>query len=284
MADEDKYPESSGRRRFVKGVVGSAALAGVGTATTGIVNTTTQPTGAGGGTTEYFGVENTDGPAPRAMPQIPVEIDDEGFIRGVYPQVQEVEQQGRTVTVAREDLGGITYEVDWFQYCGVQGYEGLSPEYDGDNYFRYAQSASYTWQQEAVEPGDRVNVEDFADYEEWGNDIGRAGVGKPASVTWRSQDTTSTIPVMIIRSQRIQELAGGDSPAGQWLQASTQQGVMAILNKCTHFCCVPGFKSTPQSVQFDAANEIYCPCHQSVYDPFSIVKRSFVAYPRPEDD
>ncbi len=30
MAGDDKYPESTGRRRFVKGVVGSATLTGVG--------------------------------------------------------------------------------------------------------------------------------------------------------------------------------------------------------------------------------------------------------------
>jgi Rieske Fe-S protein len=285
MADDDKYPESSGRRRFVKGVVGSAALAGVGTATAGIVNTTTQPTGTGGGTTTYFGVENTEGPAPRAMPQVPVEIDGEGYIKGVYPDISTEMQQGREVQIARMELGGITYEVDWYQYCGIQGYEGLSPNYEGDNYFRYANSSGYTWQQEEVSAGDRVNVEDLADYQEWGNEIGKSGVGKPAAVTWRSQDTTATIPVMILRSERVRELAdAAEDEAGEWLAASTDRGVMAVLNKCTHFCCVPGFKSTAQSVKFGAADEIFCPCHQSVYDPFSIVKRSFVAYPRPEGE
>jgi len=37
-------------------------------------------------------------------------------------------------------------------------------------------------------------------------------------------------------------------------------------------------------VKFDAEDMIYCPCHQSVYDPFSLVKKSFVALPRPEGD
>ena len=80
MTSDDKYPKVSGRRRFVKGVVGGAALAGIGTATSGTVNTMTNPSGAGGGVTEYFGIEKLFGPAPRGMPQIPVVIDDDGEI------------------------------------------------------------------------------------------------------------------------------------------------------------------------------------------------------------
>ena len=41
----DKYPSESGRRRFVKGVVGSAALSGVGVSGAATVNLTTQPSG-----------------------------------------------------------------------------------------------------------------------------------------------------------------------------------------------------------------------------------------------
>ena len=278
MAEDDKYPESSGRRRFVKGVVGSAGMAGVGAGGVATLNSITNPTGAGGGQTTYFGVENTDGPAPRSMPTVPIEIDDEGFIKGVYPDIQEVEQQGQTVQVARMDLGGITYEVDWFQYCGVQEYQGLSPSYEGDNYFRYTGGPSaYEWQPSSG----RVNVSDFQDYETWTNDIGEAGIGKPALASWRSQNVENSIPIQIIRSSRIEEKIQSESgEAIEWLKAATQDGFMAILNKCTHFCCVPGFRS---SAYENADNRIYCPCHQSIYNPFSIVKERFVAYPRPEE-
>ena len=278
MAEDDKYPESSGRRRFVKGVVGSAGMAGVGAGGVATLNSITNPTGAGGGQTTYFGVENTAGPAPRAMPTVPIEIDDEGFIKGVYPDVQEVEQQGQTVQVARMELGGITYEVDWFQYCGVQEYQGLSPSYEGDNYFRYTGGpSSYDWQPTSG----RVNVSDFQDYETFTNDIGDAGIGKPAMASWRSQNVENTIPIQIIRSTRIEEKVQSESgEAIEWLKAATRDGFMAVLNKCTHFCCVPGFRS---STYENADNRIYCPCHQSIYNPFSIVKRRFVAYPRPED-
>jgi Rieske Fe-S protein len=274
----DKYPESSGRRRFVKGVVGSATLAGAGTAGVAALDSVTNPTGAGGGPVDYFGVENTAGPAPRGMPMVPIEIDDEGFIRGVYPEVQEVERQGQTVEVAREELGGIEYSTDWFQYCGVQGYEGIAPSYDGDNYFRYSATSGYDWQPTSG----RVNVEDFENYDTWENDYGEAGIGKPAKATWRSQDTENTIPIQVIRSSIIEEKIESESgEAVDWLDAATQDGFMAILNKCTHFCCAPqGFRTSSYG---GADDKIYCQCHQSIYDPYSIVKRSFVAFARPEN-
>lgn len=280
----DKYPAASGRRRFVKGVVGAASLTGLGATTIGSVQLATSATGGGGGPTEFFGIENTAGPAPRAMPLLPIEIDDEGFIQGVYPEVREVERQGQTVTVAEEEIGGMSYGAAWFQYCGIQNYAGVSPNYDGDNYLRYSSGSDYEWQSETVSAGDRVNVEHFQNYEEWGNNIGRPGVGKPAQTVWRSQDTENTIPVQIIRSTNVERLVEeAEGEIGEWLSATTQDGFMAWLNKCTHFCCTPGYKTTSQAAEFGAENEVYCPCHQSVYDPFSIVRRRFVAFPRPED-
>lgn len=282
MADNDKYPDDSERRRFVKGVVGSATLAGVGTATAGALNTVTHPTGEGGGTTQYYGVENTDGPAPRAMPQIPVEIDDEGYLMGVYPEPEEVTEGGKTVTVARMEIGGIEYSPNWFQYCGVQNYPGVQPTADQDNYFRYTGSSKYDWQNEDVEAGGKVHIDDFEDYEDWGNDIGSSGLGKPASATWRSQDVSANegiLPIQIIRSAEVEQAAQND----EWLGASTEKGFMAILNKCTHFCCVPSYKGLGGAESFGAEDMIYCQCHQSIYDPFNVVKKSFVALPRPEE-
>jgi Rieske Fe-S protein len=276
MADDDKYPQDSGRRRFVKGVVGSAGMAGVGAGGLAAANALTNPTGSGGGRTTYFGVQNTAGPAPRAMPMVPIEIDDEGFVKGVYPDVQEIEEGGQTREVARMELGGATYEADWFQYCGVQTYEGLRPDYDGDNYFRYT-SAPYDWQPSSG----RVNVEDFANYETYDNDYGDAGIGKPAKATWRSQNVDNTIPIQLIRSPLVEEkIANESGPVVDWLEAATANGMMAILNKCTHFCCAPqGFRTSSYG---NAEDKIYCQCHQSVYDPFSIVEKTFVAFARPQ--
>ncbi|WP_396612097.1 ubiquinol-cytochrome c reductase iron-sulfur subunit [Haloferax sp. S1W] len=281
MSDSDKYPDDSGRRRFVKGVVGGAALAGVGTTGAAAINSATTSPGAGGGPTQAYAIENTAGPAPRGMPQIPIEIDSDGFIKGVWPEVKTVTQNGIDIQVAEtEDYkgSGVTYSSAWFQYCGVQSYGGLAPDYESDNYFR-SDSGGYAWQKDAYSVGDKLNIEDFGDYKEWGNDIGKSGLGKPATGTWRSQDAEDTMPIQIIRSERIEEAAKDND----WLAASTDQGVIAWLNKCTHFCCVPGYKQAADAAKFNAEDGVYCQCHQSVYDPFSIVQTLFTALPRPEE-
>lgn len=285
MSDSDKYPEQSGRRRFVKGVVGTSALTGTATAGAAMLKSTTSPTGEGGGQIVAYAVENTDGPAPRGMPQIPIEIDSEGYLKGVYPEVKTKEVQGQEVKTAESKIGGVTYSVEWFQYCGVQTYKGLQPGADQDEYFRYGESGGYEWQGQEVSAGDKVHIDDFSDYKTWGNGIGKPGLGKPATVTWRSQDVEQTIPVQVLRipPEKFSKLKQ-NSENKQWIDASIKENFVAWLNKCTHFCCVPGFKSSKQSAKFGAENDIYCPCHQSIYDPYSIVETSFVALPRPEKE
>ena len=152
--DEDKYPSESGRRRFVKGVVGSAALAGVGTGGAAAVDTVTSPTGVGGGPTQFVGVRNIDGPAPRGMPIIPLEIDSEGALKGIWPEVKTETQAGRQVQIAETEIGGTTFSSEWFQYCGIQNYEGLQPAADQDNFFRSTGGPVYDWQSEAKEGGE----------------------------------------------------------------------------------------------------------------------------------
>mgnify|MGYP000610361070 CR=1 FL=1 len=277
MSAEDKYPKSSGRRRFVKGVVGSAGLSAVGMTGAVTVDSATNRSGTGGGTTEFFAVENIGGPAPRGMPMIPLEVDSEGYLRGRYPEVSTEEINGEEREIAEEDIAGITYSSDWFQYCGIQGYGGIYPGYEGDNYFRHPADSSYDWQ--GGLSGNRIHIDEFDDYDTWTNGIGEPGLGKPANATWRSEDTENTIPVQVLRSTRIEEMAQNlEGQAGDWLREASSEGAIAWLNKCTHYCCVPGFK---KSTYGNADNHVYCPCHQSIYDPFSIVKRAFVAYPRP---
>ena len=283
--DEENVHSQSERRRFVKGVVGGAAFAGTGAATSALVESATRPAGEGGGEQEYYGIANTAGPAPRAMPQVPLEVTDEGYLQGVWPASEERERDGRTVTVAETDLGGVTYSTSWFQYCGIQDLPGIDPGTDQDDYFRSAHRPGYDWQREAKTAGDRLHVDDFDDYEEWGNDVGTDGTGKPAKATWRSKglEPQKQIPVQVLRSTRVEELvAEAEGERRGWIEATTAEGFIAWLAKCTHFCCVPEFKGYPSSAQFGAADKAYCVCHQSVYDPYQVVKRSFTALPRPE--
>jgi len=282
MPDEDKYPTESGRRRFVKGVVGSAALASVGTGAAAAVGAATSSTGAGGGVTQYMAIENSDGPAPRGMPVVPLEIVNGNELRGVWPEVETVTEGGRQVKIAEMELGGITYTTEWFQYCGVQTLPGIEPDADQDNFFRAASNPPYEWQKQAdVEPGDKLTTDLFENYETWGNDIGRSGLGKPAMGTWRSVDVSAqnTIPVQVLRSPTVERIA----EENEFYAAATQDGFLAWLDKCTHFCCVPAFKAYAGSAKFGGEDRVYCQCHQSVYNPFNPVEKSFVALPRPGD-
>jgi Rieske Fe-S protein len=290
MADSDKYPVESDRRRFVKGVVGSAALAGVGVTSAMTVDSLTTPAGAGGGPTKYRGNERVGGPAPRGMPQIPLEIDDEGYIKGVWPEVEMQETPGgQEIAVAEKEIAGFTYSTTWFQYCGSQTSPAVEPTAEWDNYFRYAGTSNYDWQNENVEGGDKIHVDDFDDYQDFGTGVGDPGLGKPAQAEWRSQrqsggeveelEPRDKLPVQIIRSPEIEEAAQDN----EWLAETTEKGFIANLNQCTHFCCVPGFQMHEGSAGYDAENLTYCNCHQSVYDPFNIVEQQFVALPRPDD-
>ena len=276
--DEDKYPAETGRRRFVSGVVGSAALSAVGVGGAAAADSLTDASGEGGGTTTFVAVENTAGPAPRGMPIIPIEING-GEISGIWPEYDEDEG----VAIARDFGGsGIDYSSAWFQYCGIQSSTGVYPQAEAENTFLNS-PGSFDWQSD-VEQGAPLTVDMFENYESWGNGIGTPGIGKPASAMWRQTDQGS-VPVQIIRSKRIEEMANGntDLPSGvqSFISEATDQGFIAWLNKCTHFCCVPGFKTQEGSANFGGANGIYCQCHQSVYDPFSPVTTQFVALPRP---
>jgi Rieske Fe-S protein len=282
----DKYPSVSGRRRFVKGVVGSAALSGVGVGGAATVNLATQPAGGGGGPTEFVGIQLQGGPAPRGMPYIPIEIDDNGDIRGVWPEAEEVTEDGVTFLQAEQEVGGRTYSTEWFQYCGRQQSEGIQPDADQDNYFRSVApgDARHEWQADQLGGGDTLNVEHFSDYETWGNEFGRDGVGKPAKATWRSDDVPEDeiVPVTVIRSKLIEEKAQRDDEVGQWYSAASSRGVIAYMNVCTHFCCVPGYKFSESAAQFDIEDGVYCQCHQSQYDPFTPEFDTFVSLPRPD--
>jgi Rieske Fe-S protein len=279
--DSDKYPTESGRRRFIKGVVGASALGATAATGAAAVTTATSATGEGGGTTQFFGIKNTSGPAPRGMPQIPIKIDDDGALKGRFPKWETKEVAGQEVQVASMDIAGYEYSVQWFQYCGVQTYKGLQPDANQKNFFHSAGSSMFQWQKK-IPKGGKLKVEHFENYKDWGNGIGESGIGKPAKGSWRSQDTKSSIPIHVLRSEKIEELANGDGEYSDWIKASTDKGFIAWMDKCTHFCCVPGFKGYPISKKFGAENKVYCPCHQSVYDPFDIVKKTFTALPRPE--
>jgi Rieske Fe-S protein len=282
--DEDKYPAETGRRRFVTGVVGSAALSSVGVGGAAAMDAVTDAAGEGGGTTNFVAVENVSGPAPRGMPVIPIEINN-GELSGLWPEFDE----DAGVALASDFGGsGIDYSSAWFQYCGIQSSSSIYPQAEAENTFLNS-PGSFDWQGE-LEQGEPLTVDMFDDYEDWGNGIGDPGVGKPASATWRQNDDGG-VPIQVLRSTEVEAMANGEGEYGDlpgnvqsFISEATDQGFIAWLNKCTHFCCVPGFKTQEGSANFGGANAIYCQCHQSVYDPFSPVQTQFVSLPRPPQE
>ncbi|WP_340100989.1 ubiquinol-cytochrome c reductase iron-sulfur subunit [Salinibaculum salinum] len=278
----DKYPPESGRRRFVKGVVGSSALSAVAASSGMVLNTATSTQGVGGGSVEYVGIRNTDGPAPRGLPIVPLRTTDDGTLEGVWPEVEtKTRRDGTEVKVAETEIGGFPYSSKWFQYCGVQTLPGAQPGADADNTLRV--KGGYQWAR-PLETGSPVSVDDFDNYEEWGNGVGDDGIGMPLNVTWRNVEEGRALSVELLRSTEVSKMVAGEGEYGnlpgdvrEFLDAATTEDCIAWLDKCTHFCCTPGFKSSDYP---GAENAVYCQCHQSIYDPFTPVKQQFVALPR----
>ncbi|MDY6775640.1 MAG: ubiquinol-cytochrome c reductase iron-sulfur subunit [Halobacteria archaeon] len=271
---DDNYP-NQGRRRFVKSMVGAGVLGSVAAAGYSSVDLLTQKSGVGGGSIKYRGIKIVEGPAPRGMSQIPLKIEG-GEIIGRAPSPSGG-KGNPTLSIA-----GFDYSLDWFQYCGVQNYPGVQPEFESDNKFKYSARG---WHSDRE--GDVMKVSDFDD---WQSYVGRAdnateGLGKPAWGTWRSEGVEKTIPVAVIKTdkQRLLDNANSDQQR-QWIEETCPQGFIGWINKCTHFCCVPqGFQTSDFGCGGGvcAANKVYCQCHQSRYDPFNVVDDTMIALPRP---
>lgn len=274
-------PDPPSRRRYLSALVGGTVLASAGaTALAAVDLTTTSSTW--GGTVRYRGLEIAGGPADEPLPQVPVRVDDEGYLHGRFPAASGDE-------IPTTELGGVRYSAEWFRYCDATEHPGLRGDADGDTYLRAAELPppdlegsplpSYGWQREAVAPGDRLHVSHFDDYRSWTNGIGTAGIGKPAMATWRSQETDQPLHVQVLRSERVPGDVAGDD---RWLAASTDAGFIAWSARCTNWCAVTAFKGYAASEKFAGADLAYCPRHQSTFDPFSVVASTQVT-PRWED-
>lgn len=273
-------PSDTSRRRFLGGVVGGAVVGAVGVSGATVLGVST-PNARGGGLIRYRGMRRRGGPAPRALPQVPIGIDDNGYLYGKWPKTTK---DGVPAT----ELGGVRYSADWFRYCAFTDYAGFDSAVEVDSYLRAAPETPYGWQTRDVAAGDRLHVEEFADYETWGNDIGEAGIGKPALATWRGpqarrtgetatagQRTALSFSVQVFRSTEVEQLR---ADGGEWLRASTTpEGFIACAAACTYNCAITGFKAIEESERFSAGDEIYCPDCQSTFRPFDIVQEEFVA-------
>lgn len=232
------------RRNFVKGAMGAATLGALGAGGFGVLRPVINLEAAKTEILKYFGAKKVDGPAPRGVPIIPVQVNAEGFIEGKPTRLE------------------------WYQYCGHEGAPGLYESFTGDNVFRYflteekivaARAANLAlWFEDKI--GDPIR---FSDLDE---------VGKGAAFRWRSEGQTGVdiITGIVIRVDPKKFKRRPDDEL--W---DPVNNLVALSTYCTHFCCVPGFKESNIALKLGYWEKMLCTCHFSVYDPYNIVRYEF---------
>lgn len=227
----------------------------------------------------YPGVKVMKGsPAPYGLPLIPLEITSSGELRG------------------RPDAG--QDQLMWYKYCSHERAPGTSPEFESDNLTRYFVTEEKlakgldAWYEDHI--GDVITVDDFPDEEPNPDFSQYPGVGAPFQ--WRSQgvDTESKITGIVIRAPKDEiGFDGATTPPEatirDWFPEdpnSSDHVFMACCSFCTHFCCVPGFHESELSISSGYGQTIFCSCHLSRYDPFTIenYNRTIFVYPDSEPE
>jgi Rieske Fe-S protein len=261
MADEEPEdpfaPRKDGmnRRAFVKTAVAAAAVGAVGATGAGLV----VPLSTAGGLKirrfPYLGARRVDGPAPQGVPLIPIKINDAGEIEGV-PELEE-------------PPSGIEHSLEWYRYCGHDQSPAFQKGHTDDNVLRYFSNPAKVakaavdlgaplWY--ANKLGQKVVADDFKDQP--------PGTGAP--FRWRSEDLEGNdIVTGIIIKVDTGQMRGEDA------KAFMAGDLVAFSSYCAHFCCVPGFKESKEAVAADWFDNMYCTCHNSVYDPLQIRKYKF---------
>lgn len=192
---------------------------------------------------EYLGARKVDGPATRALPVIPLTVED-GTLKG-------------SPRLLGEDI------LEWFRYCGRDEAPALRPGHDPETEAFVYREGDRTdpWYGDRVgEPARREHFDE---------------VPKGAPVTWRSQgaDGKDVVPAVLLRLDP--EAVATDDVRVQ--EAGLEEGFLAFMTACTHFCCVPGWKHAPdQAKPRDAWDHLFCTCCYSHFDPRAIVADEFV--------
>ncbi len=265
------------RRRFIQacagaGLASAAAASGMG------LFTSLEDTDVDIVPISYHGLQVLpDSPAPYGLPLIPLEITDDGALRGVPDAFPD--------------------QLKWYRYCGNERTPGAHPVWDGDDLIRYhvieAQRADgpdawygdhldeiARWQHLPQHTADPL----FQDY---------PGTGAP--FRWRSggmpPEATLTGILLRIPQDELGFTASVPRPIQEDLQAWMPQHpedgeslLVACASMCTHYCCKARFHSDRIAEQRGAGDTIFCTCHFSRYDPFTIDRydRTIFEHPRHE--
>lgn len=272
MADEEPEdpfaPKKDGmnRRAFVKTAVTAAAIGAVGSTAAGLV----VPLSTAGGLKikrfPYWGARRVDGPAPQGVPLIPIKANDKGEIEG------QADFDATPISGAGNDS-----ILEWYRYCGHDESPAFEKGHTNDNVLRYFNNPAKVataakdlgaplWY--AGKLGQIVTVADFAGMP--------PGTGAPFK--WRSEDLEGNdiVTGIIIK---IDPAARKGEDASDFMASSggpdAPKDLIAFSSYCAHFCCVPGFKESKEALAADWFENMYCTCHNSVYDPLQVRRYKF---------
>jgi Rieske Fe-S protein len=228
----------------------------------------------------YPGVKVMRGsPAPYGLPLIPLEITSSGELKG------------------RPDAA--PDQLKWYKYCSHERAPGTSQDFETDNLARYFVTEEKlakgldAWYEDLI--GDVVTVDDFPDEDPNPTFSKYDGVGAPFE--WRSEGIEPALKItgIVVRMPKTDEngdprisFDGATTPppaeVQEWFPEDPNDPdymYMACCSFCTHFCCVPGFHESQLAESSGYGQTIFCSCHLSRYDPFTIegYNRTIFEYP-----
>lgn len=227
----------------------------------------------------YPGVQVLRGsPAPYGLPIIPLEFTSNGELRGVPDAFDD--------------------QLQWYRYCGHERSPGALPSWEGDNVIRYDVTDERlaggldTWYADDI--GEIVSWDDFP--EDTPDPLFEDFPGAGAPFRWRSegQAPESTLTGIVFRAPaEIIDFTAGIVPQQEedirdWMPEHPDDPdtvFLACASMCTHFCCVARFHEDRLAVQSGYGESIFCTCHLSRYDPFTIdvYNRTIFRYPETEE-
>lgn len=233
------------RRTFVRVCVAAGGAAALGAGAVGLGTGLARPRGTPG-TIRYIGAQVVGGPAPRGVPYVPIEGRN-GIVHG------------RTTL----RVGGRTWDtLRWLAFCGHERAPGLDPGLDDDGALRYAMDEDIArqirpWYADRL--GELVRPDDFP------------GEGFGARFSWRRGLTGVIVKLEGGALHEPTNLRGSalrlDAAERGALASLGAEGLVAVSNICTHFCCEAGYKETEALARPRGAWEkLFCACHSGVFD------------------
>jgi Rieske Fe-S protein len=259
------------RRAFIKGCAGAGVVGALGAAGYGVARVPSDLKVEIVRVTCPAIAVLKGSPAPYGLPLIPLRIDPTGDLHGVPDAAPS--------------------QLDWYRYCSHERAPGLREEFASTNALTYFTEArdvegERPWYADRI--GQTVNANHFPERETLTLFEQQPGVGAPFA--WRSAgvDREDILTGIVVRApaHRLRFTERVDPEVrttieAEWFPrdpARPDQMFLAFCSFCSHFCCVPGFHAAKAAVNKGFADKVFCTCHDSRYDPFTITMVDRHAY------